>query len=125
MRDFLSALSLGLRLRCPGCREEPLFPGAFRMHPRCPRCGYLIEREDGYFIGAIYVNYAVTVGICVGGFLALDRYAAPPLWLQLGLWGSVCVAFPVAFFRHSRSLWLNLDHFLSRKLSASGGREAP
>jgi len=45
------------------------------MHERCPACGLVLEREQGYFVGAIYVNYAATVGITVAGFLLLDSYS--------------------------------------------------
>src|SRR6059036_1247037 len=33
------------------------------MHERCAACGLRYEREQGYFVGAIYINYAVTVAI--------------------------------------------------------------
>ena len=45
------------------------------MHERCPACGLVLEREQGYFVGAIYVNYAATVGITIVGFLLLDSYS--------------------------------------------------
>ncbi|MCE2454048.1 MAG: DUF420 domain-containing protein, partial [Nitrospinae bacterium] len=68
MREFLRALRRGCALMCPRC-PEPLFTGPFRMHERCPGCGYLFEREQGYFVGAIYINYAITIIICLGGYL--------------------------------------------------------
>ena len=63
VRDGRSALLLGraLRLRCPRCGETPLFTGWFAMPPRCAFCGIRFERAQGYFVGAIYVNYGVTV----------------------------------------------------------------
>jgi hypothetical protein len=27
-----------------------------RMHERCPACGLKFEREDGYFLGAMYIG---------------------------------------------------------------------
>lgn len=113
MRGLLSAVANGLRLRCPDCREEPLFAGIFRMHPACPRCGCRTEREPGYFIGAIYINYAATVFLCLGGFFLLDWLIAPALAVQLAVWTAAAAIFPLLFFRHSRSLWLNVDHFIS------------
>lgn len=113
MRRFLSALRNGLLLRCPECRREPLFGGLFRMRSACPACGCLFEREAGYFVGSIYINYAATVTLCLGGFFALDWLASPPLAVQLAVWPAVGAAFPLFFFRYARSLWLNLDHFLS------------
>jgi hypothetical protein len=32
------------------------------MHERCPACGLKFEREDGYFLGAMYIGYGLGVG---------------------------------------------------------------
>ena len=71
------------------------------------------EREQGYFVGAIYVNYAATVGIAVPGFFILDALAQWPIERQLALWIPFAVIFPLIFFHHSRSLWLAFDHFFN------------
>ncbi len=47
-----------LRLRCPRCGRSPLYARYFRMHERCVACGLRYEREQGFFVGAIYINYA-------------------------------------------------------------------
>ena len=120
MRRFLRAVWNGLRLRCPGCRLEPLFTGPFRMHAACPRCGCPIEREDGYFVGAIYINYGATVGFCLGGYFFLEWLVSPGLRAQLIIWPALGVVFPLCFFRHSRGLWLNVDHFFSSAADGSG-----
>ena len=103
----------GIRLRCPRCGEGPLFKGFFTMHERCPRCGLLLEREQGYYVGAIYVNYAATVVIAIAGFLVLDSYTALSLTAQIVLWSLFCVAFPLFFFRYSRSLWLSVEYLFN------------
>ena len=113
----------GLRLRCPRCGEAPLFRGAFTMHERCPRCGLVLEREQGYFVGAIYVNYAATAVISITGFLLLDAYTDIGLTAQILLWGAFGIAFPLFFFRYSRSLWLSLEYvFNPEPLPERGSR---
>jgi hypothetical protein len=32
------------------------------MNERCPACGLKFEREDGYFLGAMYIGYGLGVG---------------------------------------------------------------
>ena len=32
------------------------------MHERCRACGLKFEREDGYFLGAMYIGYGLGVG---------------------------------------------------------------
>jgi uncharacterized protein (DUF983 family) len=107
-----AALVLGraVRLRCPRCGEGPLFTGWFTMPARCSFCGIAFEREQGYFVGAIYVNYAVTVGIAVLGYLVLWTRTTISNAAQLALWIPFVVVFPLWFFRYSRSLWLALAY---------------
>jgi uncharacterized protein (DUF983 family) len=102
-----------LRLRCPRCGRAPLFRGWFTMNLLCAVCDLTFERAQGYWVGAIYVNYGVTVTIAVaGGFLLWTRAGIDPV-RQLTLWIPFVVAFPLWFFRYSRSLWLGLEYGLN------------
>jgi ABC-2 type transport system ATP-binding protein len=90
-----------------------MFQGLFKMQPECPTCGLKFEREPGYFLGAIYINYAATVGCMLTGFFALDYFVNPSLTYQIIVWSSFGVVFPILFYRYSKSLWLCLDHLFS------------
>jgi hypothetical protein len=79
------------------------------MHAECPCCRFKFEREPGYFVGAIYLNYAATVAIAIPGYFLLDIYTEMTLTQQLILWIAFGTLFPIFFFRYSRSLWLGLD----------------
>lgn len=83
------------------------------MHEQCSTCFLVFEREQGYFVGAIYVNYAATVLLSLAGYFALDISADLSLAVQLSLWGAFCVVFPIVFFPYSRSLWLMIDAVLN------------
>ena len=78
------------------------------MVARCRACDFLFEREQGYFVGAIYLNYAATVLIALLGYFVL--YARLSLLQQLLILGGFCVVFPLWFFRYSKSLWLAMDY---------------
>jgi uncharacterized protein (DUF983 family) len=110
---LLSMLSAGLRLRCPRCNVGALYRRVFSMNSYCPHCGLKFEREQGYFVGAIYINYAATVAIAVPGFFILDAFTNMTIHQQLALWVPFAVIFPLLFFHHSRSLWLVLDHLFN------------
>ena len=103
----------GVRLKCPRCGVGALYGRPFSMYERCAHCGLRFEREQGYFVGAIYINYAATVLIAVPGFFILDVFTAMTIHQQLALWIPFGVVFPLVFFHHSRSLWLVLDHLLN------------
>jgi uncharacterized protein (DUF983 family) len=111
--SVIGMLRRALALRCPRCGDGALFSGWFAMHESCARCGLRFEREQGYFVGAIYVNYAVTAVVCLGGVVALDVAFGLPLWAQLVIACSLAALVPVIFFRYSRSFWLGIDHFVT------------
>jgi ABC-2 type transport system ATP-binding protein len=90
-----------------------MFQGLFRMRPECLTCGLKFEREQGYFLGAIYINYAATVVCMLVGFFVLDYFIELSLTYQIVVWSSFGVVFPMMFFRYSRSLWLSLDYIFS------------
>jgi ABC-2 type transport system ATP-binding protein len=106
-------LSRAIQLRCPRCGEAATFAGLFRMRPACPTCGLRFEREQGYFLGAIYINYAATVGCMLVGFFLLDAFVHLSLFYQIVLWSSFGALFPILFYRYSKSLWLCLDYIFN------------
>ena len=111
--------SRAARLRCPRCGVGPLFRGWFRMHEACPHCGFSYEREPGFYLGSIYVNYGATV-ILTGGLYAL-------LVMGLGFSNetalavclSAAVLCPILFFRHARSFLLSLDSTVNQDQARS------
>jgi uncharacterized protein (DUF983 family) len=109
-----TVLARALRLRCPRCGRARLFSGWFAMDDPCPACGLRYEREQGYFVGAIYVNYALTTAVTLGTVLGLDALVGLTLMAQLGLGVALGALVPFLFFRYSRSLWLAIDFLVSR-----------
>ena len=103
----------GMNLRCPRCGAAPLFSGPFSMYSHCLFCELQFEREHGYFVGAIYINYAVTTILAIVGYFALDRIVGISLTEQLILWCAFAVLFPLIFFRYARSLWLSVDYIFN------------
>jgi len=110
---LLQMIAHGLRLSCPRCGVGRLYAKPFKMYDSCSYCGLKFEREQGYFIGAIYINYTATVAIAVPGFFLLDAFTAMPIDQQLMLWVPFAVVFPLLFFHHARSLWLVMDHYFN------------
>ena len=100
----------GLCLRCPRCGARSLFRTWFAMYERCFVCRHRFEREQGYFLGAMYINYGVTVVLALIGSFTLEWWTPVSLAQQLTLWVGFCGLFPVVFFRHSRGLWLGFDY---------------
>lgn len=102
-------IARALRLRCPRCGQGAMFTGVFRMHETCPNCRFKFEREPGYFLGSIYINYGLSALISTIAWMSL-RYGVgvPALPLAIGL-ALFVILFGSLFFRYARALWLALD----------------
>jgi apolipoprotein N-acyltransferase len=93
-----------------------MFAGLFQMHESCRACGLRYEREPGYFLGSIYVNYGLTALLTTIGWVALRfGYGLDSGAVLLGL-ALFCLIFPALFFRHARALWLAIDCRFDRSL---------
>jgi uncharacterized protein (DUF983 family) len=101
----------GLRLRCPLCGRGKLFRGLFRMHETCSNCGIKYEREAGFFLGSIYINYGLTALVVAVAYpiLLFNKVVAERALLLSAL--AFVLVFPLVFFRFARSLWLAFDQY--------------
>ena len=79
------------------------------MKQRCPGCDLLFEREPGYFIGSIYLNYGLTTILMIASYFALEKLAGFGLWECLAACAALGIVLPLLFFRHARTLWLGVD----------------
>lgn len=124
------AVRTGVLLRCPACRQGTVFRDWFRMHDRCERCGFQIDRPAGYFLGSTYINYGLTAVLVTGSYVVMNFGLG---WHKDRLLPGLlifCLIFPLVFFRFARSLWLSLDCYLDRvgateALPRSPGKKIP
>ncbi|HET6371754.1 MAG TPA: DUF983 domain-containing protein [Candidatus Polarisedimenticolia bacterium] len=112
MPSAVNILASAALLRCPRCGTRPVFSGWFRMRRSCRGCELVFEREPGYFIGAIYLNYGFTAALMIGGYFALEVLTPVGPAARLIACAAVGVAVPILFFRHARVLWLGIDIYL-------------
>jgi len=103
-----------LRQRCPRCRVERMFVHSIlwgwpKMHERCLACDLKFEREEGYFLGAMYISYLMA--------LVVITLIAVLLWSLTGWWITKAVIWAVVLFLpltplltlFARVLWIYLD----------------
>ncbi|HTB80236.1 MAG TPA: DUF983 domain-containing protein [Opitutaceae bacterium] len=118
-------LGRGLTNRCPNCGGRTLFkPGTFfELNKECASCGLKIERDEGFFLGSMSLNYGVTLVCFLTPVMLLAYYHVIGVTLAVVLAGVGSVLFPALFYRSSRSWWLmNYYFFLPQHLPAN--REA-
>jgi hypothetical protein len=87
-----------------------MFRGPFTMNDPCPVCGLVFQREEGYFLGAMYVSYVLSSVLLLTFF-----FIAAAL---LSGWNSILIAlivlvpylpFVPAVFRYSRVVWIYFE----------------
>ncbi|MBI2517106.1 MAG: DUF983 domain-containing protein [Opitutae bacterium] len=117
-------IARGLTHCCPNCGGKTLFKEGtlFELNKSCPACGLKIEKEEGFFLGAMSLNYGITC-ICFLAPIALLWYKGvlgDTAAAVLGLAAAFIV--PVALYRSSRSWQLMLYYtFLPQHLPANRG----
>lgn len=99
------------RQRCPRCCEGPIYTNG-EMNQRCPVCQLLLEREPGYFLGAMYISYGLATGLLLIG-LAIGNWLFPDVdlvWIVI-----VCAVLFLPFVpmvtRYSRVMWIFFDRW--------------
>jgi uncharacterized membrane protein YagU involved in acid resistance len=81
------------------------------MLDQCPACGYVFEKEDGYWVTAMIINTAVTEAVFGILFVAAIVASWPEVhWIQLLVIGAVTnVVVPVLFYPLSKTIWVAID----------------
>ena len=75
------------------------------MHEDCLHCGHHFEKEQGFFVGAMYVSYALALAESVAVYIPIQYFTADPALLVFII---VAVVGPLTLinFRYSRILWM-------------------
>jgi uncharacterized protein (DUF983 family) len=119
----ISQLKTILSCKCPNCGNGDLFetPNPYKlrsltkMYRSCPKCGADFVKEPGFYFGASYVSYALTIAIWVAVLIALITFDTlnliefgflthPGTLLISGI--SVLIILLPILYRVSRSIWL-------------------
>ena len=112
-RADVSAMRGILQQLCPRCRAGKifrksvwLFPG---MYERCPVCGLKFAREDGYFLGAMYISYGL--GVVTIAVLAVVVWEVSKWPLLKSVVAGIVLFLPLApvLTWMARVLWIYMD----------------
>lgn len=113
-----------LKGKCPVCHVGSVFksskifnPSKFdKMNDRCSDCGHKYEIETGFFYGAMYVAYALTVAISVATFvLTYLIYSDTPYWMYIINILVVLIIMAPITFRGGRLIWMNFFNSYNNK----------
>ena len=120
-----NSLLSSLTFKCPHCGKASIFenPSLYtfenigKIKDRCESCDTNLKPETGFYFGAAYVSWALTVALWVSVLVALKTFDAWGLiefgflthpWTFLGTgFGMTILLFPY-MLRLSRSLWAHM-----------------
>jgi hypothetical protein len=79
------------------------------MYERCAECGLKFEREQGYFLGAMYIGYGLGIGVIA--VLAALVWEVLGWSLMKSVVGGIALFVPLApvLTWMSRVLWIYMD----------------
>ncbi|NER14226.1 DUF983 domain-containing protein [Leptobacterium flavescens] len=111
------AISQLLKGKCHKCHKGDIYEkrGSLlrlrmpRMNKKCPVCQHTFEKEPGYFYGAMYVSYMLTVAEAIAIYFICSFFFEKAIDLRIFL----IIAFSMvalSFFnmRASRIIWIHL-----------------
>ena len=112
---FVVTMRRALGRHCPYCGSPGIFDGYFALREHCPRCGVHFEREEGYFLGAYALNLIVAeflgLGLAIVLIFKTDLRDLQLIWQEV-IAVALAIAFPVALFPFSRTVWIAMDLIL-------------
>jgi uncharacterized protein (DUF983 family) len=108
----------GIKRSCPICGNGKIFSTYFKLKAACPQCNYNFSREDGYWVGAIIMNTAVTFALFLLLFIVSIVAMAPDInWMVLLVIGvATNLIFPVLFYPFSKTIWMAFDLVFMKRL---------
>jgi uncharacterized protein (DUF983 family) len=123
-KGFFSLMWAMVRARCPRCREGRMFRGSLTMNDPCPVCGLLFQREEGYFLGAMYCSYVLS-SVILGVFYFIAAAFYPNVNGALLVLLVMIPYLPLvpAVFRYSRVLWVYVERAGSPVDESAGAYE--
>ncbi|HEX8517436.1 MAG TPA: DUF983 domain-containing protein [Bacteroidia bacterium] len=107
--------------KCPHCHKgnfwetgNPYDLKRFsRMNNRCPVCNEDFKREPGYYFGATYVSYGMTVGFGIALYVILSGIFKMETVPFLVTFSILLILLMPLFYRSARLIWINF--FVSYK----------
>lgn len=116
MRFHETSLYSILANKCPRCHKGNFFETGSpydlkrftKMNGRCSVCGEDFNRETGFYFGAAYVSYGLTVGFGIGLYLLLCVLFDVGTIAYLVTFSTLLIVLLPVFFRYSRLIWIHL-----------------
>ena len=106
-----------LKIKCPKCHEGNLFCNKkiyqykhfFDMPDNCPKCNQDFQIETGFYLGAMFISYAIAILLNIVlfvVFLVFDAYTIGSFLITAGF---LLLLISPYLIKVSRSIWIALS----------------
>jgi len=104
-----------LRARCPSCHTGAVMKGLFTFYPRCEKCGYNFNPENGFYLGAMALSYLLIAMLTIPPMIALKVFNVDIAVLIAFPFVEFLVVGPLVIF-YARVAWLHLEYRMTDRL---------
>lgn len=104
-----------LQQKCPKCKNGDVFQSngnilalkGPKMNEQCEHCQHKFEKEPGYFIGAMYMSYGLSIVEVVAAFIIWKIIGLP---IENFIYVAIIILAALIFFnfRMARMIWMYL-----------------
>ncbi|MBW1298575.1 DUF983 domain-containing protein [Aquimarina litoralis] len=103
--------------KCPNCGKGHVYKEKNiyfnfkkpKMNKECDHCGYVFEKEPGFFFGAMYVSYALGIAEAIAVFIIGTFFFESTFDLRILPWIIITIlAFSSFNVRIARIIWIYL-----------------
>lgn len=111
----------GMMKHCARCGSGHLFTRWVTMKPECPGCGLHFEREQGYWAGALAINFILTGGLFLITIATVLAVTIPniPVVPVLCVVIPIGVLGPIVAYPFSKTIWVAVDRGYLQRLDTS------
>ena len=112
----MNIVSKVLSSKCPNCESGNIFKRQGnivllrmpKMNEKCESCSFKFEKEPGFFYGAMYISYAISVGLMIGCFILFWLILDLATIYVISIFFIVVSLLSLFNFRISRTIWIYL-----------------
>lgn len=105
-----------LGAKCPKCRKGNLFPVSIfsfkaltSINTSCPHCGEDLMPEPDFYYGAMYISYALSVGLFLTVIVAINLlFGELAIWIYIATVVALNLLLLPLMLRYSKVLYLYL-----------------
>ncbi|MEO1261736.1 MAG: DUF983 domain-containing protein [Bacteroidota bacterium] len=100
--------------QCPRCRSSKIFKTPFQftnplaMPEKCPNCELNFEQEPGFYFGALFISYGVSIVLFLSIALSLVFGFDWSVGRSMAVVLIVAALFFFKIMRVSRSIWIHI-----------------